>query len=74
MHGNVVEWTADVYFEQYARQAADSSAPSSPRAVRGGSWFLDAGDCRSATRDYLHPAGCTPDIGFRVARDLPEDL
>ena len=57
MHGNVAEWTLDEYDPKgYAALSSDSamrwSKPRSlyPRAVRGGSWFDEPEDLRSAAR------------------------
>jgi len=41
------------------------------RVVRGGSFFDNALDCRSANRSSVHPSFRGPDIGFRPARPLP---
>ncbi len=52
MHGNVMEWCLD----QYAADAYQTGAnliPALklyPRVVRGGSWYDDPADCRSAAR------------------------
>lgn len=58
MHGNVAEWTADQYIEDYHEQLKETPAvnpyyqPTTlyPRAVRGGSWMDDRDDLRSASR------------------------
>jgi formylglycine-generating enzyme required for sulfatase activity len=34
--------------------------------IRGGDWYYDAGECRSADRDYYFPGGRDGRIGFRV--------
>lgn len=71
MHGNVWEWTADEYRKAYSRNTLpDSSA----RVLRGGSWNLLADYCRSAIRDHNLPASSDGNVGFRVARALPENL
>jgi len=65
MHGNASEWVLDEFREDwYGRlakpQAVDRDAalcwPAKlfPRVLRGGSWFLDAEQCRSATRRPSH--------------------
>ena len=73
MHGNVSEWCLDVYEEDfYAR--SPSSDPcnwkdensGSDRVHRGGCWYGDAGNCRSADRDYYVPGIRDGNLGFRV--------
>ena len=58
MHGNVSEWTADQYFQDYFKKLKGNPADNPyfkpttlyPRSVRGGSW-MDVGiDLRSAKR------------------------
>jgi formylglycine-generating enzyme required for sulfatase activity len=60
MSGNVWEWMSNCY---------DSSCDR--RVVRGGSWFDNSGDARSADRSYCAPAIRLSYGGFRVARTLP---
>lgn len=58
MHGNVREWTLDVYDDNLRR------------VIRGGSWRVEAQFCRSAYRHRGKP-GYHPfhgDIGFRLVR------
>ena len=57
MHGNVLEWTADQFVPDYFQRITETpSAPyirpeeRYPRSVRGGSWYDDAEDLRSAFR------------------------
>ena len=60
MCGNVAEWVLDGYSETgYARSAGKTVTTAEafeqptklfPRVLRGGSWELDAEDCRSAAR------------------------
>lgn len=57
MHGNVMEWVADKYSPDYFREIRDNTKnpllkPTEryPRSVRGGSWFDDPEDLRSANR------------------------
>jgi formylglycine-generating enzyme required for sulfatase activity len=71
MHGNVCEWCADHWHETYNRAPTDGSAWIEGRnsyrwLVRGGSWYLNPANCRSANRVNVNPARCSYDIGFRV--------
>ncbi|MFN9623944.1 MAG: formylglycine-generating enzyme family protein, partial [Cyanobacteriota bacterium] len=43
------------------------------KLLRGGSWFLDPGYCRSACRHSLSPDFRDDDVGFRVCC-LPQDV
>ncbi len=60
MYGNVAEWVLDQYVEDHyqqfkgkpvtAKQAWCKPTKVFPRVLRGGSWELEAEDCRSAAR------------------------
>jgi len=59
MHGNVAEWVLDEYDEtHYANLKEEISAPDAvrwptqlfPRVIRGGCWFDEPAQCRSAAR------------------------
>ncbi len=59
MHGNVWQWC-----ENKPEPGNDA------RAYRGGSWFNNALDCRSAHRGKLLPHWHEPNYGFRVCLKL----
>ncbi len=72
MHGNVWEWCADHFHDNYDGAPTDASAWLSVndndnryRLLRGGSWDLIPEFCRSASR-YRYSPDCHDGIGFRV--------
>ena len=69
MHGNVYEWCRDSYSGK-RRGVLDPRGPSSgsDRVFRGGSWLVNARNCRSAYRDRDSPDFRLSDLGFRVLR------
>ena len=81
MHGNVWEWVQDCWNGSYNGAPSDGSASTSgawawiagaceSRILRGGSWFLQMRNARSANRYGWQPGARTFDMGLHVARDL----
>jgi formylglycine-generating enzyme required for sulfatase activity len=84
VHGNVWEWTADYYCEDYSSgprngaprsvddcASVDEQPPSrGVRSMRGGSVFYSAKVMRSGMRARNVPDFRNFSVGFRVARDL----
>jgi formylglycine-generating enzyme required for sulfatase activity len=70
MHGNVWEWVGDWYGAYPATPETDPQGPASSysRVVRGGTWNLPPGYCRSARRSYFVVDQHYNAVGFRLAR------
>ena len=76
MHGNVWEWCEDIWHGNYNGAPTDGSAweteeNSKKRILRGGSWFNDSGNCRSARRYYNDADDLINDRGFRIVSSCP---
>lgn len=69
MHGNVYEWCNDLY-GLYSGDATNpvGASSSTGRVFRGGSWFNDGGEARSARRRDRYPDSDTNTIGVRVVK------
>ena len=77
MHGNVWEWCADHFHDNYQGAPTDGSAWVEQKnenynrylMLRGGSWFTYPANCRSASRFYSNGAASviySNNVGFRV--------
>ena len=73
MHGNVWEWCLDHWHGSYASPPGDGSAwvdsedkNNAKRLLRGGSWYIFPGNCRSAYRFHFQPGYASSLVGFRV--------
>ena len=75
MHGNVSEWCAD-HYGSYEKTPTDGRAfvtrkDRTNRMIRGGCWYDEPKNCRSAFRDDSPPASPFDGIGFRVSCSAP---
>jgi formylglycine-generating enzyme required for sulfatase activity len=72
--GNVSEWVADCWHDDYRRAPKDGSAWVNPgcrdQVIRGGSWASSPAQTRSAWRAPAQVDTTNAKVGFRVARDL----
>jgi formylglycine-generating enzyme required for sulfatase activity len=72
MHGNVYEWVQDWYGDYPSNSVVDPKGPKKgeDRVLRGGSWYYNARNLRSANRLRDYPVFRYYNYGFRVARDF----
>ncbi|MBR1249548.1 formylglycine-generating enzyme family protein [Bradyrhizobium sp. AUGA SZCCT0169] len=74
MHGNVWEWTEDVWHDSYHGAPADGSAwiegDRDYRTIRGASWHNETELARAAVRFARHRKVQFDTLGFRVARTM----
>jgi formylglycine-generating enzyme required for sulfatase activity len=73
LHGNVYEWCADLWHNNYWKAPNDARIWTEKpyrgdryRVLRGGGWSSEARHCRSAKRNQLPPNDRRSVIGFRV--------
>ena len=78
MQGNVWEWTADCWHDNYANSPTDGRAWEAEnngncniRVLRGGSWYYRTEDLRSADRNRYDPVARDDDVGFRLLCEGP---
>lgn len=77
MHGNLWEWCQDHWHDNYEGAPTNGSAwldesDDQYCVVRGGSWYNDPRDCRSAYRIYNDPHDAHHYIGFWLSALPPE--
>ncbi|MBF0163534.1 MAG: formylglycine-generating enzyme family protein [Magnetococcales bacterium] len=75
MHGNVTEWVADWYQDDFYSKLAPrqknpigNDSSSGLRVLRGGSWYDRAVNLRAADRGWSNPDNRHVSIGLRLAR------
>lgn len=77
MHGNLHEWCMDRFERDYYKSSPvdDPQGPEtgSYRVIRGGDWYSDGRDCRSAFRYADVPEGRFYALGMRVVCELISD-
>ena len=68
MHGNVWEWCNDWHADYPSGSVTDPMGRVSGgnRVLRGGGWYDNARNCRSALRNRLWPGICNLNCGFRL--------
>ena len=75
MAGNVHQWVADWYGENYYQNSSERN-PTGPgsgsyRVLRGGGFYASASDSRSALRNDVSPGSMGVNIGIRCLAASP---
>lgn len=74
--GNVREWTADCYVENYLDAPPDGRSREATdckyRVTRGGSWVTEPIYVRSAARYWVEPSNINDDLGVRLVREIQQ--
>jgi len=74
MHGNLHEWCLDRFSRDYysvsSQQDPQGPKYGNSRVIRGGDWYSDGRDCRSAFRYADIPDGRFYALGMRVVCEL----
>ena len=72
--GNVWEWTADSYDEDYYTNSPGTDPPGpgtgTRRVLRGGSWLIVPESLRASNRHRYRPGSRYSYVGFRCAREV----
>ena len=77
VHGNVWEWVADCWHENYQGAPVDGTAwfencaSAEKRVLRGGSFRDEPDNLRAAKRTWNFVGNADYDVGFRLAKTLP---
>ena len=70
MYGNVWEWVQDAWRRELPGGRDPLVIGGSLRVIRGGGWFSNAKDMRSANRNGYSPDVKPDGVGFRLVRTL----
>ncbi|MEL7485838.1 MAG: formylglycine-generating enzyme family protein, partial [Pseudomonadota bacterium] len=72
MSGNAYEWVEECFSDTLSRQTSKPRPGKADcrRVIRGGSWFSEPRDFRSANRSSSTSNHRSVDVGFRIARTL----
>ncbi len=72
MAGNVSEWCNDLYgdYTESSQSNPIGAINGGNRMIRGGSWFFNAGCCRSSSRLYQNQLTRMSHTGFRLALSI----